>query len=76
MRKTKWWWSMFIWSFQVLLYNSFFAYKRKVEVCKLSMQAVISHYEFQKQVALAWIFPHKYWKTTIEVSERANIEIW
>ena len=52
---------MFFWGLQVVLSNTYIDYKRHMEVCKLTMQAVLGHYEFHNQVDLTWIDPHKYW---------------
>ena len=60
MRKRKWWWSIFFWSYQVLLTNAYVLY------CKyhsLHKSSPMTHYEFQKQVAIAWLDPvdHPVW---------------
>ena len=59
MRKRKWWWSIFFWAFGVLLVNAYVSYKTyMISKGKWPM----SHYEFRKQIALAWIDPTTYWK--------------
>ena len=59
MRKRKWWWSIFFWAFGVLLVNAYISYKTyMISKGKRPM----SHYEFRKQIALAWIDPTTYWK--------------
>ena len=50
MRKTKWWWSMFFWCFQMLLTNSYITYKKYME---LHDETPMSHYEFRKKITLA-----------------------
>ena len=59
MRKRKWWWSMWMWCFQMLLTNSYRLYCMfmKQHRCK----DILSHYEFQGEVAKAWIDPDKFW---------------
>ena len=54
MRKRKWWWSMFFCCYQVPLTNSFIVYKKYMLMHK---QNPISHYEFNKAIALAWVDP-------------------
>ena len=57
MRKRKWWWSIF-WALGVLLVNTYVAYKTyMVFIGKQPM----SHYNFCKAIALAWIDPATYW---------------
>ena len=59
MRKRKWWWLIFFWAFGVLLVNVYVSYKTyMISKGKWPM----SHYEFRKQIALAWINPTTYWK--------------
>ena len=59
MRKRKWWWLIFFWAFGVLLVNAYVSYKTyMISKGKRPM----SHYEFRKQIALAWIDPTTYWK--------------
>ena len=58
MRKCKWWWSIFFWALGVLLVNTYVAYKTyMVSIGKQPM----SHYNFHKAIALAWIDPTMYW---------------
>ena len=57
MRKCKWWWSIFFWPLGVLLVNTYVAYKTyMVSIGKQPM----SHYNFRKAIALAWIDPAMY----------------
>ena len=59
MRKRKWWWLIFLGAFGVLLVNVYVSYK----TCMISKgKWPMSHYEFRKQIALAWIDPTTYWK--------------
>ena len=58
MRKHKWWWLIFFWALGVLLVNTYMAYKTyMVSIGKQPM----SHYNFCKAIALAWIDPATYW---------------
>ena len=61
MKKTKWWWSIFWWGFQVLLVNSYLCYKKYMESVGTKKSDIKSHYEFQKEVALSWMDPELYW---------------
>ena len=58
MLKSKLWWSMFFWCFQVLLTNSFIIYKNCMILHK---QKPTSHYNFHKAGALAWISQDEHW---------------
>ena len=51
-RKSKWWHSIFWWAFQVLMVNSYKCYIVYMQGLGLK---TISHYEFQKAIALDWI---------------------
>ena len=58
MRKRKWWWLIFFWALGVLLVNTYVAYNTyMVSIGKQPM----SHYNFHKAIALAWIDPTTYW---------------
>ena len=59
MRKRKWWWLIFFGAFGVLLVNAYVSYKASM-ISKGKQP--MSHYEFRKQIALAWIGPTTYWK--------------
>ena len=52
MRKRKLWWSMFFWSFQVLLTNPYILYKKYYIIHDLKP---MSQYKFCYQVTIAWI---------------------
>ena len=67
MRKRKWWWSIFFWAFGVLLVNAYVSYKTyMISKGKRPM----SHYEFRKQIALAWIDPTTYWKDRMKNNQQ------
>ena len=57
MRKSKWWYSVFWWGLQVLLVNTNVTYSK---YSKLRGIKSLSHYEFQRNVALAWIDKDEY----------------
>ena len=58
MIKRKWWWEVFFWCYEMLLTNSYVLYCKYYRMHKLKP---ITHYEFQRSVALVWINPKKYW---------------
>ena len=59
MRKPKWWWSLFFWAFSVLLVNAYVCYHHyTISIGKCPM----SHYDFCKSIALAWLDPKLYGK--------------
>ena len=58
-RNRKWWWSIWWWGFQLLLTNSFILYK-KFHFLHDSTDAV-THYQFIKQICLAWIDRERHW---------------
>ena len=63
MRKRKWWWSFFFWATGVLLVNTYISYK--TYMISKGMQPM-SHYEFRKAIALAWLDPSKYWHNRLK----------
>ena len=70
MRKRKWWWSILFWVMQMLQTNAFVAYCKYM---KLHDQTPITHLEFCKQIALAWLDPYNNWpKLQSIVSARAR----
>ena len=54
MRKRKWWWSFFFWATGALLVNTYISYK--TYMISKGMQPM-THYEFRKAIALAWLDP-------------------
>jgi hypothetical protein len=61
MRTRKWWWSIWMWGFQVLLTNAYVLYKTAhVHIWKLPAKKLLSHYQFRKMIALAWINPSQF----------------
>ena len=66
-RNRKWWWSIWWWGFQLLLTNAYVLYK-KFHLLH-SSKAAVSHYDFIKQVALAWINKERYWPKTIKLAD-------
>ena len=57
LRNYKWWHSIFWWAFQVLMVNSYVVYKKVLNEAKVTP---MSHYEYQKEIAMGWIDELKY----------------
>ena len=60
-RNRKWWWALFFWIFEGSLTNCFVLYRKYYE---LHERKYLSHYEFIKSIALAWLKPSAYWSGT------------
>lgn len=59
-RNWKWWWSIMLWSFSVILINSYIIYLlTNLEEGTLQSR-MLSHHDFQCAVAMAWINPKEY----------------
>ena len=54
-RNRKWWWSIWWWAFQGLLTNSYIVYSLYHRLH--DSKKIISHYNYIKAIALAWIEP-------------------
>ena len=73
MHKRKWWWSVFFWAIGVLLVDCYVSYKKFMESKKMKP---ISHYKFQKAIALALIHPEQYWPDRMKTSTQdSNISV-
>jgi hypothetical protein len=60
-RTRKWWWAIWLWGVQVLLVNAYILYKHAhLYIWKTKASRLLTHYEFQKMVALNWINPEHY----------------
>ena len=58
-RNRKWWWAVWWWGFQLLLTN---AYKVYCDFHKIHQsEGALSHYDFIKSVALAWLDKENHW---------------
>jgi hypothetical protein len=56
-RNRKWWWSFLFWSIGTLLTNSYKVYIKVNLSEDVDRKQLLSHYNYQKQVALCWINP-------------------
>ncbi len=59
MRNRKWWWSIFLWSLETALTNAYVLYRK---FHTLHNRKPMTHYDFVKSVALAWIDKKTFWK--------------
>ena len=69
-RNNKWWWAIFFWIFECSLTNCYVLYKKFYE---LHHQKPLSHYDFIKSIALAWIDPKTYWPSTWHSRKRNQV---
>ena len=61
-RNRKWWWSLWFWSLGVCLTNAY-VMKCKVDLqCGVSKKDLMTHHNFRKDVALAWINPKEHYE--------------
>ena len=71
-RNRKWWWAMWWWGFQVLLTN---AYKVYCDFHKMHQsEGALSHYDFIKTVALAWMDRENHWPKQGKARKRTSLE--
>jgi len=56
MRKRKWWWSIWMWGFQVLLFNAYVLYQTVQSlIWKTDKKLILSHYRFREEIIKAWL---------------------
>jgi len=55
LRFYKWWWSIFIWGIGVLAVNACLCYCDVMESEGIPQNKWLTHYEFQREIAMAWI---------------------
>jgi Transposase IS4 len=68
LRMRKWWWSVFFWGMGVLMVNAYVAYVKYSLQNGKKKSELLSHYEFRKAIALAWLDPDQYDTMTVDVS--------
>jgi Transposase IS4 len=61
MRKRKWWWSIFFWGLGIVIVNAYICYVEFNLTAGKKKKDLLSHYEFRKAIALAWLDPDTYW---------------
>ena len=70
LRQRKWWWTVFLWAFDVALVNAFLLYKQYYKMHDLEP---LSHYRFREQVFLAWIDSDNNWPTRYSNRKRRKL---
>jgi Transposase IS4 len=55
LRQYKWWWSIWLWAIGVLTVNAYVFYQQVMMESGIPRREWMSHYEFRKQIALAWV---------------------
>ena len=72
-RNRKWWWAIWWWGFQLLLTNSYVLYQKYHKM--IDSKCAVSHYDYIKEIALAWINQDIYWpKKIINIKRKAPID--
>ena len=61
MRKRKWWWSVLFWGMEVMMVNAYLCYVKFQIMNGKKKSECMSHNDFRRQIALAWIDPDTYW---------------
>jgi hypothetical protein len=69
-RQYKWWWSIWLWGFGVLLVNAYVYYKKVMEESGVPKREWLTHYEFRRAIALAWV---KSDEPTIKQRRKVNL---
>ena len=67
-RNRKWWWAIWWWGFQLLLTNSYVLYQKYHLM--IDSKKAVSHYNYIKEIALAWVNPELYWPKKIRPTKR------
>jgi hypothetical protein len=67
-RNRKWWWAIWWWGYQLLLTNSYVLYCKYHRM--IDSRQAVSHYDYIKQVALAWVNQDQYWPIVQKVSNK------
>jgi hypothetical protein len=61
LRMRKWWWSILLWWVGVMLVNAYIFYKKINKENGVDPSRLLSHHDFRKAIAFAWINPEKHW---------------
>lgn len=67
-RNRKWWWAIWWWAYQVLLTNSYVLYCKYHKM--VDSKKALSHYDYIKQISLAWINRDLYWPQPLKVAAK------
>jgi hypothetical protein len=71
-RNRKWWWSLFFWGIGVLLTNSYIVYNKVCDEEGLSRSDRLSHLEFRRSIASAWIQEKEFMEEQHHGTKRAH----
>jgi hypothetical protein len=71
-RQYKWWWSIWIWGFGVLLVNAYVFYVKVMEENGIPKKDRLTHLEFRQQIAIAWCSNNE---PSLKQRRRANLPI-
>jgi hypothetical protein len=61
LRMRKWWWSILFWWLGVMLVNAYIMYTKVLLLNGVDRKQHLSHHDFRKAIAFAWINPEKHW---------------
>ena len=67
-RNRKWWWAIWWWGFQLLLTNSYILYQKYHRM--IDSKSAVSHYDYIKEIALAWVNQELYWPKKITIQKK------
>ena len=66
-RNRKWWWAIFLWTYECSLTNAYILYRKFYSMH--DRKPPCTHYQFVKEVALAWLKPSVYWYNSAKKSD-------
>ena len=72
LRQRKWWWSIFLWAFDVAIVNSYLLYKSYTEMHGFQPK---SHYTYREEIFKAWMDPDLYWPTRYLRKSRRDMKL-
>jgi len=76
-RTRKWWWAIWLWGIQLSLVNAFVMYRSAhLYIWKKKESSLLSHYDFQKMVALHLLNPEKFPLDSREKTKRKATKIY
>lgn len=72
LRQRKWWWSIFLWAFDVAIVNSYLLYKTYLEMHGFEPK---SHYTYREDIFKAWMDTDLYWPTRYQTKRKAGMKL-
>lgn len=72
LRQRKWWWSIFLWAFDVAIVNSYLLYKSYLEMHGFQPK---SHYTYREEIFKAWMDPDLFWPTRYLRKSRRDMKL-